>query len=236
MTAPQHVLLDFFGTLVAYSESLTNQGFHGSHRLVCTCGARLSYTEFLESWAGVFEEFEEQAQRTLDEYAMDAVCAEFLARVLPRDPDDETLASFRDTYLSEWNKGVTYLPGVRELLSALSRRFVLVVVTNTHHAELVLEHLREMNVAEYFAGVVTSVEYGKRKPAAGIFDRALAETGGSAATATYVGDSFVADYRGAMGAGLRCLLIDPERRHEIPEDDRVTDVFEAGARLMGWAG
>jgi len=226
-----HVLFDFFGTLVAYSESRTEQGFHEAHALVRACCPRLEYLKFLEQWDSTFGELEARAQLTLDEYSMDAVCAAFFRRILGRLPDQDTLSLFRDTYLREWNQGVVYLPGLRDLLSALARRFTLVLVTNTHHTELVLGHLREMNIASCFSGIFTSIDHGRRKPSPSIFERALSETGGSAASAAYVGDSFAADYCGATGAGLRCLLIDPQRRCDIPEQDRVIDVFEAAARL-----
>jgi putative hydrolase of the HAD superfamily len=179
MAALTHVLFDFFGTLVAYSESRTEQGYQRSHELLRTRGADLDYAGFLEHWVSTCDEFEVEAQRTLDEYSMDQVCGEFLRRALSRSPDDQTVSLFRDTYLTEWNKGVMYIAGVEELLSAMAERFVLVLVTNTHHADLVQAHLREMNVAQHFAGVITSVEHGKRKPSASIFERALAQTGGN---------------------------------------------------------
>ena len=233
MTALTHVLFDFFGTLVAYSASWTEQGFQRSHALLLARGAELDYDEFLERWDGLFADFEDRAQRSLEEYSMNTVCTEFLRRVLPGDPDAETVAALRDTYLGEWNKGVRYLPGVQEMLAALAERFVLVLVTNTHHAEVVHTHLRAMNVARHFADVITSVEHGRRKPSACIFERALAQSGGSRDVAAYVGDSFVADYGGATSAGLRCLLIDPKRRRDLPERDRLNDILEVSARLTG---
>jgi putative hydrolase of the HAD superfamily len=146
-------------------------------------------------------------------------------------PDSEALARFRDTYLTEWNKGVQYVPGVDEFLASLAGRFTLVLVTNTHHAELVHGHLHAMNVAAHFAAVITSVEYGKRKPSRSIFDHALDRTNGTTETSIHIGDSFSSDYRGAIAAGLRCFLIDPEHRYDVPENDRLTHVLEVLARL-----
>ena len=106
-------------------------------------------------------------------------------------------------------QGVWYIPGVQELLVELAESFTLVLVTNTHHAPLVHNHLQAMGVAHHFATVVTSVEHGKRKPSACIFEQALALSAGNPETSVYVGDTFAADYLGATDAGLRCLLIDP---------------------------
>lgn len=233
MPAPTHVLFDFFGTLVAYSDSRVEQGYAQTYELLLARGAELGYAEFLERWSDSFEELESRAQGSLDEYSMDAVCEQFLSRVLPVFPDGGLVARFRDTYLSEWNGAVRYIPGVRELLAELAEAFTLVVVTNTHHAGLVHGHLHAMGLAEHFAEVVTSVEYGKRKPSACIFERALALSSGKPETSVYVGDSFTADYLGATNAGLRCLLIDPERRHEVPDANRIAHILEVRALLAG---
>lgn len=228
-----HVLFDFFGTLVAYSESRVEQGFQHSHEVLLRSGARIDYAKFLEDWSRTFDEFETRAQQSLDEYSMDDVCGQFLSRVLPGDPDQETVALFRDTYLREWNKGVRYIPGVRELIAELAASFTLVLVTNTHHPALVHDHLHCMGVEDHFATVVTSVEHGKRKPSAHIFCAALERSAGKPETSVFVGDSFAADYVGATNAGLRSLLIDPERRHQVPDAARLAHILDVTASLAG---
>jgi putative hydrolase of the HAD superfamily len=229
--ATTHVLFDFFGTLVAYSESRVEQGFQRSHEVLLQNGAHIDYPTFLERWDGTFDEFETRAQQSLDEYSMDAVCGRFLSSVLRRGPEKETVQLFRDTYLREWNKGVRYIPGVQELLVELAESFTLVLVTNTHHAPLVHNHLQAMDVAPHFAAVVTSVDHGKRKPSACIFHQALALSAGRPETSVYVGDTFAADYLGSTNAGLRCLLIDPEHRHDVPDANRMSHILDASARL-----
>jgi putative hydrolase of the HAD superfamily len=230
MAPVTHLLFDFFGTLVEYSESRIEQGYRLSHELLLAHGAQLEYGAFLERWDGLFGDFEADALRSLDEYSMDAVCSEFLNGVLTG-AGAETTALFRDTYLKEWNKGVRYMPGVPELLADLAKTRKLVLVTNTHHAELVQQHLRTMDVARHFDAVITSVEHGRRKPSACIFERALELCGGVAACSLYVGDSLLADYRGAESAGLPCWLIDPGRRHDVPDEHRLGHILDLRARL-----
>jgi putative hydrolase of the HAD superfamily len=72
------VLFDFFGTLVAYSESRGEQGIQRSHEILVTAGTQLDYSGFLERWSGTFEEFETQAQQRLDEFSMNEACGKFL--------------------------------------------------------------------------------------------------------------------------------------------------------------
>jgi putative hydrolase of the HAD superfamily len=226
-----HILLDFFGTLVSYSESLVEQGYPRSYEVLVTAGTSVDYSGFLAQWSDTYEKFEMRAQRSLDEYSMDEVCEEFLQRVLPQHPNADLVARFRDVYLMEWNKGVGYIPGVTSLLADLSERFTLVLVTNTHHAGLVHDHLKTMDAAQYFAMVVTSVEHGKRKPSRCIFESAIERSRAKPEASVYVGDSYSTDYLGAVGAGLRGLLIDPEHRYDVPQSDRLAHVLETRALL-----
>ena len=228
-----HVFFDFFGTLVTYSKSLVEQGYDGSYEVLTRARVSVDYSGFLERWSDTFEEFELRAQQSLDEFSMDEVCAEFLRRVLPQPASAEVSARFRDTYLMEWNRGVEYIPGVPALLADLSECFTLALVTNTHHADLVDRHLEAMDATQYFSTVVHSVKHGKRKPSRSIFESAIERSGAKRETSVYVGDSYSADYLGAVGAGLRGLLIDSERRHDVPRTDRLADVLEARALLAG---
>ena len=53
-----HILFDFFGTLVDYSPSHTEQGYEQSYSLVQAAGADLDYDRFLTLWSGVFSELD----------------------------------------------------------------------------------------------------------------------------------------------------------------------------------
>jgi putative hydrolase of the HAD superfamily len=226
------VLFDFFGTLINYSASRIAQGYPRTHAVLSEAGASLSYDQFLRVWDAHFEALDRHADSELTEYSMHALCTAFLRELLPVAPQEHQVRRFRDAYLAEWNQGVQPIPEAKQLLSDLSQRFTLALVTNTHHAELVLGHLRNMDVERYFAAVVTSVEHGRRKPSPCIFARALSLCGGTSASALYIGDSYAADYQGASAAGLHCLLIDPERRHDVPASHRIDHILDVRTHLM----
>ena len=67
--------------------------------------------------------------------------------------------------------------------------------------------LRRMGFAHYFDDVVT-VFGGVKKPAAAAFERGLDALEAEPATTAYVGDSLIADVRGARSAGLTAVWID----------------------------
>jgi putative hydrolase of the HAD superfamily len=232
MIQVKNILFDFFGTLVEYSDSRTEQGYGRSHAVLLLYGSTMGYQEFLERWSAKFREFDLQAEAEHDEYSMNDVVTGFLAEVFGPNVDAELSRNFRDTYLEEWSTGIKHIAGVATLLNQLAERYTLALVTNTHSAELIRGHLLDMDVAHLFSAVVTSVEHGKRKPYASIFEHALNITGSSSENALYVGDSFATDYIGAKGVGMRCLLIDPKRKQDIPEEDRIGSVLDLSNVLV----
>ncbi|MFK8186724.1 MAG: HAD-IA family hydrolase [Phormidesmis sp.] len=64
-----------------------------------------------------------------------------------------------------------------------------------------------LGLAPYFQSVTISSEVGAAKPAAKIFEAALAKHQCEASQAWHVGDSEAEDYAGARAAGLRAVLL-----------------------------
>ncbi len=220
-----HILFDFFGTLVFYSESRVEQGYSRSYDLIVANGSDLTYSAFLNQWDRMFREFEELSVASQVEFSMTDLCECFLQGILGSSLKLELIASFRDTYLEEWSQGVTYIAGVNEMLADLASKYTLVLVTNTHHAGLVQKHLQDSGMEQYFMHVITSVEHGRRKPDRSIFEHALQVSNCKKETALFVGDSYFIDYEGARVAGLPCLLIDPNQRHSIPNPHRLNGIL-----------
>jgi len=233
-----HLLFDFFGTLVEYSPSRTEQGYEQSWALLREAGAGLDYAGFLSLWSETAERFEAEAERTHREFSMTELVHAFLGRALPRGVDrpieadaDPLVRDFTRTYLAEWNTGVLAIDGLREMIERLTERYALAVITNTHDAGLVPDHLTRLGIRDSFGHVVTSVELGTRKPSPAIFDHTLRTLGVGPERCLYVGDSYTADYLGAGSAGIRCLLVDPRGDAPIRADDRLGSILELEKRL-----
>jgi putative hydrolase of the HAD superfamily len=93
---------------------------------------------------------------------------------------------------------------LRELRAAGHR---LVVVSNWDVS--LHEMLRETGLDELVDVAISSAEAGVRKPAPGIFTRAVALAGGTGdgRRALHAGDSLELDVAGALGAGLDAVLV-----------------------------
>ena len=231
MAAPTHVLFDFFGTLVDYSASRTEQGYHASHRLVTDLGADLDYERFLDEWTRVCADHDRRSDADDREYSMRDVGTAFLRDVCGREPTPDDVETFAETYVEEWNTGVRYLSGIADLVAEMGRRYRLAVVTNTHHAPLVPRHLEAMGLRSAFAAVVTSVEVGWRKPHPRIYRAALDALGIAAGEAVFVGDTYNADFVGPTHAGMRAYLIAREGAAPVPSDHRLTSILQLPERL-----
>jgi putative hydrolase of the HAD superfamily len=227
------ILFDFFGTLVHYDPSGSAQGYPATHALQGQAGIGLSYDAFLRAWASASEELDAWSRLHEREFSMDDVAQRFLARVAPERDAAELRGALWRSYVSEWERGIAYIPGVRELIDALATRFKLAVVTNTHWAPLVARHLDAIGVRNRFDFVLSSVEHGRPKPHPSIFEAALARLTCPPQRALFVGDSHEADYLGATRAGLHALLIDPTRDSPAPREHRIASILELGARLAG---
>lgn len=226
-----HLLLDFFGTIVDYSPSRTEQDYSSSYGLLRQFGASLAYGDFLTLGDEIFGAYEERSADDLSEFAMQEPSAAILESALGRPATSSETDAFVATYLEDWNSAVSYPDGMAELLVDLAGRYRLAVVSNTHSRTLVPDHLRTLGVAELFDAVLLSIELGVRKPHPGIYRAALDRLGIEPAAALFVGDSYAADYDGPRQLGIRTLLIDPGRSAPVPEQDRLAGLGDLGDRL-----
>jgi hypothetical protein len=80
------VLLDFFGTLVSYSPSRTEQGYPQAHALACDMGARVDYPGFLGARAQEAARPDERSAADDSEFSMTKAAPAVLVRLAGRAP------------------------------------------------------------------------------------------------------------------------------------------------------
>jgi putative hydrolase of the HAD superfamily len=71
--------------------------------------------------------------------------------------------------------------------------------------------LKALNLAEYFTSVTISTEVGAAKPESQIFTTALQKHNCIAENVLHIGDSFKADYCGAINAGLNAIWLNRQQ-------------------------
>jgi putative hydrolase of the HAD superfamily len=136
-------------------------------------------------------------------------CAEVLRAALERGgADTRALApvQLRDALLAALRfRPFDDVPAALADLRAAGHR--LVVVSNWDVS--LHDMLRTTGLAALVDGAISSAEAGERKPAPGIFHRALrlAGAGPGEPPGLHAGDSLDLDVAGALGAGLRAVLV-----------------------------
>jgi putative hydrolase of the HAD superfamily len=123
-------------------------------------------------------------------------------------------------------------PGTAEVLEALRRHgCVLGVISNSNGT--VEGSLEEVGLRRYFAFVIDSSVVGVEKPDPRIFQLALERGGVRAADATYIGDLYHIDVRGAEDAGLGAILLDPAGVWTAVPCRKAPDLPSAIAAILG---
>lgn len=228
-----HVLFDFFGTLVDYSAAVAGAcAAMDCAQLIRSYGGGLDEVAFIRAWDGAYDSFYSVAVVDHREFSMEQLSRSLLADVLRREPTPAESRALVTTYVRQWNDGVRYRPDTPAILARLAERFGLAVVSNTHEAELVPAHIAAMGVGHHFDTVLTSVEFGWRKPHPSIYAEALDRLGIDASRAVFVGDTYDADFAGPQAAGIRAYLIDPAHAYDIPADQRLDSLADLPARLL----
>jgi putative hydrolase of the HAD superfamily len=213
MQRPEAILFDLWGTLIS------SDGFdpgRGNAAVLKTCDNPHGVT---------LEQVQELGNRVMSalETREDQSALEFTQAALLRIIEDSFDLRFRnsmeETEWEFWSAAleVRLIDGVRELLLLLQARGIRMgVVSNSSFAGSTLEReLKRQDIRRHFEFVISSADYGIRKPDPIIFEVALRRLGIDAARAWFAGDNVGYDIVGARSAGIFPVAFNP--RAEIPE-------------------
>lgn len=128
-------------------------------------------------------------------------------------------AAARDIY-SEWAAchHFSLYDDVADVLRELHRRGVKIgLISNTQRCLSSFE--RHFELEGLFSVALSSYEHGFMKPHPSIFEAALRATGANAEASVMVGDSYAHDIEGAIGAGMRAVLVARSGRAEVVPPD-----------------
>ncbi len=119
-------------------------------------------------------------------------------------PEEETLDAIHEVFRRHYRQDL--YPCIDNVLSRLSERYVLALISNTmsDQPRLILERT---GLARHFDVIVCSRDLGVRKPNPRIFEHVLGRLGVDPEEAVHVGDSVEADMEGASNAGLTPIWI-----------------------------
>ncbi|MEM9516155.1 MAG: HAD family hydrolase [Actinomycetota bacterium] len=224
------LLFDFFGTLVDFDPDIRRVGAPATHAAARSLGYVGGHDEFVEQLDAAWSQLAEESFRTMREFDDSTAFASFAEAHLPAatPPQIDTLAA---DFSAEWATHIRPIAGVAEMLERLASTWSIAIVSNTHSTSIVPRVMRSMNIEDAVDAVVLSVDHGWIKPHRSIYDAALTRLGADPAVSWFVGDSLEPDYTGPRTMGMQSLLIDPQRRHEIPGEYRIDSVLDVEAAV-----
>lgn len=213
MRKPEAILFDLWGTLIS------SDGFdlgRGNAAVFQMCdnprGATLAQMQALGNRVVSFME------RREDLSALEFTQASLL-RIMADALDLRFRGSLQETEWEFWKAAleIRLIEGVRELLPRVARHDIRMgVVSNSSFSAATLEkELESQGIRRHFEFVISSADYGVRKPDPIIFEVALARLGIGAEKAWFAGDNVACDIEGARGAGIFPVAFNPLT--EIPE-------------------
>jgi putative hydrolase of the HAD superfamily len=202
---PRAILLDALGTLLELEPPAPRL----RTELLQRFGVRIGETDAQRAIAAEIGYYRAHLDEGRDPVALAELrsrCAEALREGLP---DDERIAAIDNAALtSALLASLRFEPfaDVRPALAAARAAGRRLLVVSNWDASL-NEVLDRLGLSPMLDGVVTSAEFGERKPAPEIFEHALALAGVAADEAIHIGDSLAEDVAGARAAGIEAVLI-----------------------------
>jgi putative hydrolase of the HAD superfamily len=129
-----------------------------------------------------------------------------LKRTLPEDDFAELVRRHEEMELEYRPDPV---PGIHEAVSKLSEKYTLAIISDAivSPARCLRELLRGEGILENFKAFAFSDECGCSKPARGVFDAIVKQTGCEIADIVHIGDREHNDVRGPQSIGARAVLL-----------------------------
>ena len=207
MTAPRPraVVFDLWGTLIE-SDGLSPS--RGNARLLALAGCDVQLETLLAFEAGIVRDVERREDESHIEYTRQSLQRLLNDRFGIRSP-----LSLAEQEWEYWSSSMSprLVEGVPGMLDGLARRSIrrAVISNSSFTADTIGRTLADLGVADRFEFVLSSADYGVRKPHAAIFEAALARLGLEPNEAWFAGDIIEYDLKGGLGAGMFTVLFRP---------------------------
>ena len=138
-------------------------------------------------------------------------------------------AAVSECYTRNLGIGHYFLPGAREAVESLAKKYRLFLATNGSFF-VQDSRMTSAGLYPYFEQCFVSEQLGHNKPTREFFEKAFARIPGfDPARAIMVGDSLTSDIQGGINAGIRTCWVNPDPkpgRAEIVADPEIPSITE----------
>jgi putative hydrolase of the HAD superfamily len=137
-----------------------------------------------------------------------------------------------------WDRSLRFEkePGITAALAGLRQAGIrTAVISNTIYSAAVLEHeMEKQGLSRYFEFVITSADYGVRKPDPLLFEVALAKLGLEAGRCWYCGNFVDVDAAGAQAAGMVPVWYSAKDERDGRADAEAARLPAQALRISHW--
>jgi putative hydrolase of the HAD superfamily len=216
MTKIRALLFDINGTLVDIeTDECMEECYRAIGHFLTYQGIRLRRGEVRDLYFQIMKEQFAATTEKYPEFDVVAVWRELVRRHATdytRSLDAEKLKQM-PLFLAEMQRGIARkkllpFPQTQEILAQLKSSYYLAVVSDAQSAYAVPE-LRRAGLADFFAPIVISGDYGFRKPDPRLFQAALNKLGIGPEEALFIGNDRFRDIQGARQVGMKTILFCP---------------------------
>ena len=202
---------------------------------------RITDESFVQKFSKKREQYWRESRKTRAEFPTSFIYREVL-EILQEENfvnsidhlEEDTYKKLAEIYHSFEQEEWKPFPKTKETLEKLSKYedIKLAVLSNHPSRIMVKNSLKEYNLFQYFDAVVTSAEFGKRKPDPGIFHYTLEKMGLKENNECMVCGDEYADVVGGDRAGMQTILCERkykfpyERELDVPDLIRIEDISE----------
>jgi len=210
------LIFDINGTLIDIeTDERMEQAYRAIGHFLTYQGVTLHRWEVLNLYFQIMKEQFAASAEIYPEFDVVAVWREVLRRCATdytRSLGSEKLRQM-PLFLAELQRGISRkrlvaFPQTHEILAQLKTRHRLAVVSDAQSA-YGLPELRAADLADYFAPIIISGDYGYRKPDPRLFQAALTELQVCPEEAIFVGNDRFRDVFGARQFGMKTILFCP---------------------------
>ena len=216
MTNIRALLFDVNGTLIDIeTDECMEEAYRAVSHFLTYQGIRMRRGEVRDLYFQIMKEQFAAKTEKYPEFDVVAVWREVLHRCATdytRSLRPEKLAQM-PLFLAEIQRGISRkrlvaFPQTQEILAQLKTHHRLGVVSDAQSV-YGLSELRAVGLADHFAAIIISGDYGYRKPDARLFQEALTELQVRPEEAIFVGNDRFRDVLGARQVGMKTILFCP---------------------------
>jgi putative hydrolase of the HAD superfamily len=207
------VLFDLFDTLLLIDGN-SEEGFYEPslkklHEFLENKGIKIAYEEFKHTYFEVRDRLYEETKATLEEPHFNIRVVQTL-KELGHDfaLSDKIVTGATAAFAKELTRYVELDKDAMAVLQELKKHYKLGLVSNFAIPECLHKLLEIFNLTHFFDAVTVSGTINRRKPHPEIFQKTLTALNVKPSEAAFVGDTRVADIKGAKDAGILAILIE----------------------------